>query len=192
MSDPLPLQQFDLDCHWLHLCIPAQFFIWGNIGQTIVKNFPETPVYKCFMSLINSLFHVSHPCRRRNLTLPLKILNFASTYISLTFLTRRGWTKAVFSLWIPVFTSYSVSTGLVTTLPKYEDLLTSSISFSFILNFLLIFALNLSDLVVSQSPVISLLSKSINFFSTLRKAQERRHLSSSEILDLQLFWSIPR
>ena len=51
MSHPLPFQQFDFDCRWLHLCMPAQFFIWGNVGQRIVNNIPKAPVYKFLVPL---------------------------------------------------------------------------------------------------------------------------------------------
>jgi hypothetical protein len=48
MSDPLSFQQFDLGCHWLRLCMAAQFFIWGNVDQRIVNYFPKAPVHDFF------------------------------------------------------------------------------------------------------------------------------------------------
>ena len=52
MSDPLPFHQFDLDCHWLHLWKPVEFFIWGNAGQRIFNNSPKAPGFTFFRSLI--------------------------------------------------------------------------------------------------------------------------------------------
>lgn len=77
------------------------------------------------------------------------------------------------------FYTFSVPPFLVTTLPKYKNLFTSSVQFSFILNLLSLFALILSDLVSSELinnlPILLLQCKSLTLFSMLTRLWNRRH-----------------
>lgn len=61
ISDPLPFMQFDLHCHWLLLCTPAQFFIIDYMRPKDFINFPK---------------YLSHPKRLELIQCHIQSLSF--------------------------------------------------------------------------------------------------------------------
>jgi len=127
----LPLPQFDLKYHWFLMCMPSQFCIRDNVWTKDLKFFIQHLFINVCKSLVIHLviFHVSHQDRWTDSTLFINIFIFVATDISLA-----SWIKAALAFWIHILFS-AAPPALVTTLPKYKNLFTLSVSFSFTLYF---------------------------------------------------------
>lgn len=82
MSSPFPLMQFDLRCHWLLLCTPAQFFVTDNIRPKDFINFPKHLSHPRRLELIHCYIHSLSSCLLLYLALLCSQYNLISFSLS--------------------------------------------------------------------------------------------------------------
>jgi hypothetical protein len=106
-------------------------------GQKILKIFLKPPTKNVCRSLLIHFitFHISYPYRSKDLTYLPKILNFVPIDISLSLPRLIKLNKNCICVLNPYFYTFPAPPVLVTTLLRYENLFSSSLSFSFILIF---------------------------------------------------------
>jgi hypothetical protein len=122
----------DFSCACLHSSLFEKM-----LGQKILKIFIRPPTYKCLQVPFDSIYNLPCfiPIQKNRLDITSKNSQLCSNrYLpSLPHLIKLN--KSCICLLNPYFYIFPAPRVLVTTLPRYEDLFTSSFSFSFILIF---------------------------------------------------------